>query len=78
MDLVYQIKWSPKSDGLIRVWKNGKLVVDHKGRSHDAKNAPYFKFGIYRGGKDQETQIIWYDEYRRGNSKSAVDPKNHR
>jgi hypothetical protein len=78
VDWVYQIKWSPNSDGMMRVWKDGTLIVDYKGKTcHDARNAPYFKAGVYRGGRDQNTQIIWYDEYRRGNSKSAVDPRNY-
>ena len=78
-DFIYQIRWSPKNDGLIRVWRNGNLIVDYKGpTAYDHKNAPYFKFGIYRGGIDQETQIMWLDEYRRGGSKAAVDPKNYR
>jgi hypothetical protein len=78
-DFVYQIRWSSKSDGVIRIWRNGTLIVDYKGKTaYDGRSAPYFKFGIYRGGIDQETQIIWHDEYRRGSSRKLVDPRNYR
>jgi hypothetical protein len=78
VDWIYQIKWSPGDDGFVRVWMNGELVLDHRGpNAHDAVAGPYFKFGIYRGANDQETQVMWNDEYRRGTSKAAVDPSRY-
>jgi hypothetical protein len=78
IDFIYQIKWSAGDDGLLRIWKDGQLIVDYRGPNcYEARNAPYFKFGVYRGGSDTETQIIWHDEYRRGTAKNAVDPRSY-
>jgi hypothetical protein len=79
VDFIYQIKWSAGDDGLLRIWKDGKLIVDYRGpNNYDSRNAPYFKFGVYRGGNDEETQVIWHDEYRRGTAKNAVNPESYR
>jgi hypothetical protein len=78
VDFIYNIKWSPDDDGFIRVWKDGEQIVDYRGPTcYEANRGPYHKFGIYRGGKDEMTQIIWHDEYRRGTTKSAVDPRSY-
>ncbi len=79
VDFVYQIKWSAGDDGMLRIWKDGKLIVDYRGpNNYESRNAPYFKFGVYRGGTDEETQVIWHDEYRRGTAKNAVNPESYR
>jgi hypothetical protein len=48
---VVHAKWSPKDDGLIQVWKDGKLVADLKGPNTygtiGVEYTPYFKTGIY-------------------------------
>ena len=45
-------KWSPHEDGLLRVWKDGKLVADLKGPNTygtiGVEYTPYLKTGIYR------------------------------
>lgn len=48
-DWVFHVKWSYKSDGLLEVWKNGKLVVRKTGpNTYNDKRGPYFKIGIYK------------------------------
>ena len=49
---VIHAKWSPREDGLIQVWKDGKLVADLKGPNTygtiGVEYTPYLKTGIYR------------------------------
>ena len=48
---VIHAKWSPKEDGLLQVWKDGKLVADLKGPNTygtiGVEYTPYLKTGIY-------------------------------
>jgi hypothetical protein len=49
---VIHAKWSPNDDGLLQIWKDGKLVVERKGpnvySTIGVEYTPYFKTGIYR------------------------------
>ncbi len=47
---VYRIRWSYKDDGLITVWKDGRIVFNEVNRANtfNDKYGPYFKFGIYK------------------------------
>ena len=76
-DLVLNIKWSPGADGLIQVYKNGKLIVNHKGPNVTSMDPLTFRFGAYRPmvdryGKPLPTQVIYYDEVMRGNTCQSV------
>ncbi|MGF7231329.1 polysaccharide lyase [Arachidicoccus sp.] len=45
----FHIRFSYKSYGIIEVWKNKKMVYNHKGPNYyNDKKGPYFKFGIYK------------------------------
>ncbi|MBX7210256.1 MAG: polysaccharide lyase [Verrucomicrobiaceae bacterium] len=48
---VIHAKWSPKDDGLLQIWKDGKVVFERKGPNvYDnigEDYTPYFKTGIY-------------------------------
>ncbi len=48
---VIHTKWSPGDDGLIQIWKDGKLVVERKGinvySTIGEDYTPYLKTGIY-------------------------------
>ena len=48
---VFHVKWSPGEDGLLQVWKDGKLVADLKGPNTygtiGLEYTPYLKTGIY-------------------------------
>jgi hypothetical protein len=48
---VIHAKWSPNDDGLLQVWKDGKLVADFKGPNVygtiGLEYTPYLKTGIY-------------------------------
>lgn len=49
---VIHAKWSPREDGLVQIWKDGKLVMDRKGPNVygtiGVEYTPYLKTGIYR------------------------------
>jgi hypothetical protein len=43
-----EVKWSPKSDGYVRVYKNGGKVLDRSGATtFSSTEVPYFKCGLY-------------------------------
>ena len=48
---VVHAKWSPGADGILQIWKDGKLVMDLKGTNVystiGVEYTPYFKTGIY-------------------------------
>ncbi|KMW57004.1 hypothetical protein AIOL_001962 [Candidatus Rhodobacter oscarellae] len=73
--------WSAKDSGVIQVWLGDKLVHQHQGRNLNRNVAPKFKFGLYRTGLDKyrarvnptvPTQVIYFDEVRRGPSAASV------
>jgi len=77
-DILINAKWSTGSDGFFKVWWNGKLRVNHKGRNViDRKNDRLFRFGLYRTNMyrvpgNKITHIVYYDELVRGSSCEAV------
>lgn len=78
-DFVFHIKWSHKSDGLLEVWKNGKLVVTKTGpNTYNDKTGPFLKMGIYKPHwkskpKRSKTskRVIYFDEVRVGNANAS-------
>jgi len=76
-DLVLKIKWSPGADGLIQIYKNGKLIVNHRGPNVTSMDPLTFRFGAYRPmvdryGKPLPSQVVYYDEVMRGHSCQSV------
>ncbi len=69
-DWVINVRWTHKSDGFLKVWQDGKLVVDHVGpTSYNDQVAPFVKMGIYKGwaklGVDRvNTRTVYHDEFR--------------
>ncbi len=49
---IIHAKWSPEAEGLLQIWKDGKLVFDRPGPnvygSIGVEYTPYMKTGIYR------------------------------
>lgn len=47
-DWSFDVRWSFGDDGLVRVYKDGDLLVDYQGpNTYNDFIAPYFKMGIY-------------------------------
>jgi hypothetical protein len=70
---VILFKWSDKKDkGFFKIWANGELKLNHKGKTKMKGTKPYWKWGLYRGGFKEDyiskalytTQVIYYDELR--------------
>lgn len=76
VDWVYHVKWSPSSDGLIEVWKDGKLVMSRTGANiySNSIGGAYMRIGIYKwpwksGSNPASTttkRIMYVDEVRIG------------
>jgi hypothetical protein len=67
--------WSGDRNGVLQIWRDGKLVVDRRGKNlnADGGGGTFFKLGIYRGYGDPNTQVILHDDYRRGRTREAVN-----
>lgn len=86
-DWVFHIKWSHKHDGLLEVWKDGKLVVRKTGpNTYNDEKGPFLKMGIYKPhwkSKPERSKatkrVIYFDEVRVGNASAsykAVVPRS--
>jgi hypothetical protein len=73
LDFRVQARFTPNNDGRVRVWLNGKPLVDYKGVTADEENAAtgyaypshfYFKMGLYRDLM-AEPMTVYIDEYRK-------------
>jgi hypothetical protein len=48
-DWVFNYNYSYNNDGYLKIWKNGQLVLDYKGKNYyNGSYDPYFKVGLYR------------------------------
>lgn len=81
-DWVMHVKWSYKSDGFLRLYKNDKLVLSKDGATYfNIPKGPYFKMGIYMGLDNKEwsrhrqvtSRTIYGDEYRMGNVNATYE-----
>ena len=85
-DWVLHIKFSPDSNGLVEIWKNGIQMTSKRGKNtYNDKVGNYFKIGIYKYGwaegyySNTNTRTLYYDEVRIGDensSYSAVAPRS--
>jgi len=71
-DWVVHVKWSYGKEGVLEIFKDGRLVVDQRGPNafNDAKG-PYFKMGLYKGWRRAEMasdvvsrRVLYHDEFR--------------
>lgn len=73
-DFIYHIKWSYKDDGFVEMWLDGNRVINYRGPvGYNDDEGPFFKYGIYRNDVP-ETYVIFFDEFRCGESFKEVDP----
>lgn len=76
-DWVYQIKWSYQSDGIVRIWKDGELVLDYRGpNTFNDQKGPFWKIGIYEwawkfGPTAVTRRTLYYDEIRVGGAQAT-------
>lgn len=81
-DWVVNIKWSGKSDGFLKVWKDGVRVVDYNGPvKYEDDGVASWKLGIYKAdwngdSKDAPgppSRTVYHDEIRIGDANSGYD-----
>jgi hypothetical protein len=80
VDWVVYAKWSYNSDGVLKIWKNSNIVVDHRGpNTYNDKNPQFFKFGIYNWWWSKHTPspsdvlTAYYDEIKIGDKNSSYE-----
>ena len=68
-DILVNAKWTHKENGFFKIWINGKLLYEHKGKTLLKGDVIEHQLGVYRSfvsrtaGPDP-TQIVYYDELR--------------
>jgi hypothetical protein len=82
-DIVVHARWSNNDDGFIKVWVNDVLKANYSGALTRYINQIYFKYGVYRNGvslyklaenvDSVPTQVVYFDEVRKGRSREDVD-----
>ena len=80
-DWIFHIHFSFEEDGLIQVWHNGKLVVDHAGPNYyNDKKGPYFKIGLYKWGWKAKNvrsavarRVLYIDDVKIGGENMTYD-----
>ena len=76
VDMVYFVQGGRNGTGVIEVWANGRFVARLKGSiGNDAVFGPsqYFKIGMYRDPMPGDA-TLYFDNFRRGATRAAVDP----
>ena len=83
VDILVDAKWSHNRDGHFKIYANHELKYDYKGPTLAKGRQSFFKFGVYRSwvsrfadsnnGTGPPTQVVYYDELRKGKSLSEVD-----
>ncbi len=75
-DWVFHVRWHYSDEGLVEAWLDQVQVIDYQGPiGYNDRLGVWFKWGIYRDDHPI-SQVLYHDEYRRGNSYSEVDPGN--
>ncbi len=75
------VNYNPQynSTGYVKIWLNGKVVLDYKGACHyNGSLFPYWKLGIYKwlwmgsGSSSKTTQRVYYvDDVKTGDTKAT-------
>jgi len=77
-DWVFNINYSYNDDGYVKVWRNGQLVLDYKGKCwYKGAYDPMFKIGLYkwawdpsytfRPGSITTSRVYYVDHVKTGN-----------
>jgi hypothetical protein len=75
-DMVFHVKWSSGTDGLIEIWKNGVKIMSKTGANVNAGilTGAYMRTGIYKwpwkSGTSSTTtkRVVYIDDVRIGNA----------
>jgi len=66
INMKFHILWSETENGYVEVWKNDTLITDGKVYKANMLNraSHYFKFGLYRNYRINNTQVVFYDDVK--------------
>ncbi len=75
---VIQVKWDDEPQGMIRVWKNGEIMVDRRNIITTPPEGSYFKLGINKFGWKEQTsttnsRVLYIDEVRIADSTGTYE-----
>lgn len=81
VDWVVNVKWSYGSDGFLKIWKDGKLVVSDTGpNTYNDVLGPHVKMGIYKPAwrihapdPAVKRRLAYHDEFRMADAKGSYD-----
>jgi hypothetical protein len=78
VDWVIYAKWSYGSDGELKIWKSGNLVINRNGpNTYNDQSEQLFKWGIYKSWWNREkpvnTFVLYYDEIKIGDASSRYE-----
>ncbi|RDC62691.1 heparin lyase I family protein [Adhaeribacter pallidiroseus] len=75
LDIVYHVKHSYRSDGVLQMWINGKKVVDYYGpNSYNDGVSPMLKMGIYKRNWYKATKrVLYIDDIRVGSGSAGYN-----
>jgi hypothetical protein len=80
VDWVVHAKWSYKSDGILKVWKDGELLVNYAGPNLFNDQQPEFiMFGVYKARWNHElpsqrnTLTVYFDGIKVGDANSSYN-----
>lgn len=81
--LEMQVTWSKAQNGLLRVWIDGRKMVDYAGQTQTASKS-YFKYGLYRSFISRyksanqtdrtPTQTVYFANVRRATNRQGLRP----
>jgi hypothetical protein len=75
VDMVVHLRVAGRPDDLVEIWANGQPVVTMRGPvGSPAARDQYFKFGPYRDPSPAPL-VVRFDDFSRGDSFAAVDPR---
>jgi len=75
----YEVKYSTKKDGYVRLWLNGDLVIDYQGPFGARGGRHFLKLGMYNQSQtwpQQETEIMYLDDMFLGNGLAPDELKS--
>lgn len=80
IDMLVHVKWAADASGFLDVYVNGRRKVSYQGQTaYMPKRGISFRFGVYRSSLSRQraetpTQIVYYDNVKRGTSRGSVSP----
>ena len=68
-EFVFNVKFTHKNSGFLKVWKNGQQVLNYSGPiGYNDENGPWLKLGLYKsnwrsGNSSVKSRTVFHDEF---------------